>query len=73
MIVGVAFLKMMWEAYSDLILLGKIVMFPIFFVCAIGMVLFGIVETVVIDSWVLMFALFSKETSVKDLFYFYWN
>lgn len=60
------------EVYQDLKLLGKVILFPLFLIATIGFIALGIVETIAIDSIVLLLALFSKSNSVKEVFKFYW-
>ena len=61
------------EVYQDLKLLGKVILFPLFLIATIGFIALGIVETVTIDIFVLLIALFSKSHSVKEVFKFYWD
>lgn len=49
------------ELFCDLILLGKIVMFPFFAFVTISLFLVGIVELVSVDIGVILFILFSKD------------
>lgn len=60
------------EVYQGLKLLGKVILFPLFLIATIGFIALGIVETIAIDSIVLLLALFSKSNSVKEVFKFYW-
>ena len=73
MLLGVAFIKMMWEIYQELILLGKVLLFPLFFIGIVSMAFFGICETFLIDIWLFLIAFFSKDTTVRDLCDFYWD
>lgn len=73
MLIGVAFIKMMWEIYQDLILLGKVLLFPLLFIGLVGFIIFGICETFLIDIWVFLMALLSKSLTVRDICNFYWD
>lgn len=73
MLLGVFMLRLMWESYCELMWLGKIIMFPIFFMGFICFVAFGIVETLLIDVWVFLYALFSKELDVTDVIWLFWR
>lgn len=73
MLLCVFMLRLLWASYCELILLGKIILFPIFLMLLIGFVAFGIGETLLIDVWVFLFVLFSKELEVKDVIWQFWR
>lgn len=67
-----AFIKMIWsEMYCGLNLVGKIVLFPLFVVFTATLAVMGLVELFLIDSFVVLLTLFSKDMTVRDLFEFY--
>ena len=73
MFLSVFCLRLIWEMYSDLITVGKIIFFPLLLIALAAMVAVGILETVVIDIWILLIALFSKSMSVKDITDEFWG
>ena len=73
MFLGVFYLRLIWEMYSDFITVGKIILFPLILIFLMAAVIFGILETIVIDIWILLFALFSKSMSVKDITDEFWR
>lgn len=73
MFLSVLVIRLIWEMYSDLKTVGKIIFFPLLLIGLATMVTFGILETVVIDIWVLLIALFSKSISVKDITDEFWG
>ena len=58
------------ECYNDLNLFGKILFAPLLTVLAILTLPIGLVEFILIDSWVFLALACSKTCSVKDFFDF---
>ena len=61
----------MWkEIFADLVLVGKILFFPLLAFFTVAMLPVAIVELLAVDSIVMLILAFCKSISTKDLFEF---
>lgn len=61
------FTKLAWvEAFADLYLIGKIIFLPLFIAFSIIMLPLVIFEMIVIDVWIVLWCLLSKNIDFMD-------
>ena len=69
-----AFARIVWkEVFANLILFGKILLFPFFIVATIALGIFGILEFFIFDIWIVLFELLSKDRDIKGLIKCWWD
>lgn len=67
MLIASFFLKNFWiEIFPDLYLIGKVMLFPLFFAFSAVFIVIGIIEFFIIDLWIMLFAALSKSYSIKS-------
>lgn len=59
---------LLWKVmFCNLILFGKIIMFPFFAIATITLLSLGAVELLLVDVWVILLVLLSKDLGLYDL------